>query len=199
MVEPALTHLLRHSEQFITRCRTEPRVALLAGLLLALAAWPSTASAERHGDRTIEDSRHLWATVNVCDPDDPPDSIGPDTIGIRASMPGLRKRREVMYMRFRVQYLSERDDRWHYVQGNGDSRWTKVGRALRRPRQSGRNFRLSPPDGATAIKLRGRVSFVWTRRGRIVRRASVRTTDGHRSRAGAFPRDYSEATCTIRS
>lgn len=170
-----------------------------AGVALTVLAWPSVAGAEVRSSRDDHDSPRVWATVNVCDPDDPPDDIGPDTIGIRASMQGSRARHEVMYMRFRVQYFNDRDERWHFITNGGDSRWTKVGHARSWPRQSGRNFRLSPPQGETSIRLRGRVYFAWTRHGRIVRRAKALTTDGHKSRAGAVPQDYSAAACTIRT
>ncbi len=180
-----------------------PRITIVAGLLLTTIAWPSvTSGAEKRDSKrvpTVEKSRHLWATVNVCDPDDPPHAIGPDTIGIRASMPGSRDGRELMYMRFRVQYLSDRDDRWHNVTKGGDSGWKKVGRARYKARQAGRNFRLSPPKGRDSIELRGKVNYLWRLRGKTVRKAVVLTTKGHRSRAGTYPKNFSAATCTIKS
>lgn len=174
-------------------------MTIVTGLLLTVVAWPSVTSGAVKRATTVEQSRHLWATVNVCDPDDRPEGIGPDTIGVRASMPGSRDGRELMYMRFRVQYLSNRDDRWHSVTKGGDSGWKKVGRARYKARQSGRNFRLSPPSGRDSIELRGRVNFQWRLRGDVVRRAAVLTTKGHRSRAGTYPANFSAATCTVTS
>ncbi|MEJ7797230.1 MAG: hypothetical protein WKF42_01930 [Solirubrobacteraceae bacterium] len=173
------------------------RRAILAGLLLAAVALPIATAGAQKRTPTVEKSRHLWATVNVCDPADPRAGIGPDTIGIRASMPGARDGRELMYMRFRVQFLGEADERWHNVKQGGDSGWTKVGRARYKARQSGRNFRLSPPGGKASILLRGKVSFEWRLKGEVVRRATTLTTKGHRSSAGADPAGYSVATCTI--
>src|SRR4051812_19616933 len=69
----------------------------------------------------VEKSPDLWATINVCDTD-----AHPNTIGIRGSMPGLR-RRAGMWMRFQVQYLAKSDDKWHNIDSNADSAWKKVG------------------------------------------------------------------------
>jgi hypothetical protein len=175
-----------------------PRSPILAGLLLAALALPiASTSAQKRKIPTVEKSRHLWATVNVCDPASPPEGIGPDTIGIRASMPGSRDGREIMYMRFRVQFESDADQKWHNITQGGDSGWMKVGRARYKARQSGRNFRLTPPASKTTILLRGKVNYEWRLRGEVVRKATALTTKGHKSSAGAFPAGYSEANCTI--
>ena len=173
------------------------RIPALACLLLAALALPIASAVAQKKIPTVEKSRHLWATVNVCDPAAPPEGIGPDTIGIRASMPGARDGREIMFMRFRVQYLSDADQKWHNVTQGGDSGWTKVGRARYKARQSGRNFRLSPPANKATIMLRGKVNYEWRLRGEVVRKAVSQTSKGHKSSAGAFPVGFSEATCTI--
>ena len=167
----------------------------VAALLAAIALPLATASAEPAP--TVQQSRHLWATVNVCDPADPPPDIGPDTIGIRASMPGSRDGREIMFMRFRVQFLKDGDQKWHNVVNGGDSGWQRVGFARYKARQSGRYFRFSPPSGKPAVMLRGKVSFEWRLRGEVVRKAAKLTTAGHKSSAGSFPDGFSAATCTI--
>ena len=149
----------------------------------AAAAGQSVASA---------DARSPWATVNVCDTRD-----FPNTIGIRASMPGSRSGREERYMRFVVQYYSRADKRWYRVAAAGDSGYLSIG-AGRRTRQFGRSFRIEPMRGRSVL-LRGRVFFQWRVRGEVVRRASARTRKGHRSNAGDDPRGYSASTCTITS
>ena len=134
----------------------------------------------------------LWATVNVCDTPD-----HPDTIGIRASMPGSRSGREVRWMRFVVEYFSKPDDRWYRVSDGGDSGYLRVGKG-RRPRQFGRSLRIEPPAGERVL-LRGRVLFQWrTESGTVLRRARERTRRGHRSDAGDDPRGYSAANCVVR-
>ncbi len=165
-------------------------------MLLAVVALPAAAPGKVV---TVENSRHLWATVNFCDPDTPPEGIAPNTIGIRASMPGSRDGREIMFMRFRLQYFKDADQKWHNVtSGLSDSGWTRVGFARYKARQGGRYFfSLMPPAGKTSVLLRGKVNFEWRLRGEVTRRASKLTKKGHKSTAGAFPAGYSAATCTI--
>jgi hypothetical protein len=180
--------------------RMSPRPTILAGLLLVAIALPIAAEAaqeKRAATPTVAQSPHLWATVNVCDPADPPPGIGPDTIGVRASMPGARDGREVMFMRFRVQYLKDADMRWHNVTQGGDSGWTRVGLARYKARQSGRYFRFSPPSGKPTVQLRGKVNFEWRLKGEVVRKAAKLTTKPHRSSAGSYPAGFSDSTCTI--
>jgi hypothetical protein len=135
----------------------------------------------------------LWATVNVCDTAD-----APDTIGIRGSMPGSGTAAEQMYMRFGVLYLDPADRRWKQIGASGDSGWISVGSARYRSRQSGRNFVVRPPAQGS-FRLRGEVTFEWRREGRVVRRAVRRTTGGHRGTRGADPANHSAATCRVRA
>ncbi len=185
--------LLRRSSE-ITAPRRYPlamasRPGRLFVVVLALAALPVAAPAARQV-RTVEDSKLLWATVNVCDT-----PAHPNTIGIRASMPGSRDGREVMWMRFQVQYLSSVDHRWHRVRSGGDSGFVRVGPARYEARQSGRSFRFAP--SSAAVLLRGVVTFEWRLKGEVVRRARRRTSRGHASTVGADPRRYSAPTCTV--
>ena len=138
------------------------------------------------------DARDLWATVNVCDT-----SNAPDTIGIRASMPGSRSGREERHVRFIVQYFSRADDRWYNVADGGDSGYLSIGSG-RRTRQFGRSFRIEPLPGRPVL-LRGRVFFQWRVKGEVVRRAVALTHKGHRSNTGDDPAGYSAVTCTITS
>ena len=162
-----------------------PAAAVLSALAL-LSAAPAHS-------RDFQKSRHLWATVNVCDTE-----RNPDTLGIRASMPGLRRNRETLWMRFRAQYFSESAQRWHnFTSGDGtDSGYVKVGRHSRyRARQSGYLFPFTPQVG-DRYRLRGAVEFQWRRRGRVMRNAREVTTHGHRVTV-ADPDGYSAAVCEI--
>ncbi|MBA3748157.1 MAG: hypothetical protein H0W96_11805 [Solirubrobacterales bacterium] len=173
------------------------RTGIVGLLLLAAVVLPiATAGAQRSG---VETSRHLWATVNYCDPEVPADGIAPNTIGIRASMPGSRDGREIMYMRFRLQFLKDSDMKWHNLSSSlSDSGWTRVGFARYKARQSGRYFfSIALPSGKSTVLLRGKVNFEWRLRGEVVRRAVKITSKGHKSSAGSFPEGYSEATCQI--
>ncbi len=163
-----------------------PRTVIIT-LFAAAAVSPGAAQAARAGD-----ARYVWATVNVCDT-----AGSPNTIGIRASMPGVRGDSEAQrYMRFVVQYFSREDSRWYRVAEGGDSGYLRAGGG-RRARQLGRSFRIEPMPGESVL-LRGRVYFQWRVKGRgVVRRSSAVTRRGHRSSAGDDPPGYSAATCTI--
>jgi hypothetical protein len=160
-----------------------------AGLVVLVSALAPIAVAR--AQRSADDSRLLWATVNVCDTE-----RWPDTIGIRGSMPGSADDRETLWMRFRVQFLSTDDNKWHSVPQGGDSGFISVGSARARSRQSGRSFRISPHKGEPVL-LRGVVSFQWRLKDVVTRSESMRTLKGHRSSAGADPPSYTASTCTI--
>src|SRR5918912_3090673 len=89
-----------------------------------------------------------WATVNVCDT-----AKHPDTIGIRASMPGFPKHARLA-MRFRVQYRT--DSGWADVEG-ADSGWRDLGVARGYAVESGWSFTFA--HSAKAVTLRGMVRF----------------------------------------
>lgn len=156
----------------------------LAALAVALAVGPAA-------DGKGLQSRHLWATVNVCD------TIShPNTIGIRGSMPGAANRKEQMFMRFRVQYFRIADQKWHNIRKGGDSGFIAVGPAKYKARQAGRLFVFAPPAGGS-FQMRGRVSFEWRTGARVVHREALLTSAGHRSTAGSDPDGYSSNTCVI--
>src|SRR4051794_31701700 len=150
-------------------------VALLTALIAALPA-----SAAKHRPHSIYKSPLLWATVNVCDT-----QASPDTIGIRGSIPGSGVRGESMFMRFQVQYFSRSEKRWHNIAEGADSGWVAAGSARYRARQAGWSFRFTPPTDGSSHLLRGAVTYEWRKGSKLVRRARKRTTSGHRSAAAA--------------
>ncbi|MCW3040177.1 MAG: hypothetical protein JWM31_2082 [Solirubrobacterales bacterium] len=158
-----------------------------------LAVGVAVLAAPEAGDAAAtKPSSLLWATVNVCDTAD-----HPDTIGIRGSMPGNGVRAQEMYMRFQLQYLATDDDgRWHNIGASGDSGWIDAGSAKYRRRQTGRNFTVRPPESG-AFRLRGAVTFEWRKGTDVVRRARMSTTGGHGNTAGADPRGFSAASCSV--
>ena len=156
------------------------RKTLLA-LALALAVAPSATAAP---------SDHLWATVNVCDTE-----RNPDTIGIRARMPGDGTRRR-MYMRFRTQFYSQDDFSWKYVREGGTSPWVLAGSARFLFKETGYEFRFDPPGAGESYMLRGVVEFQWRRGSRVIKRKRKFTEGGHRTR-GADPRGFSAERCRI--
>ena len=131
-----------------------------------------------------------WATVNVCDTAD-----HPDTIGVRGSQPGSSKG-EQLFMRMRVQYLDESDNEWLYIGAKADSGFFGVGNGNVRRRQGGRNFTVRPPSKGTYV-LRGIVDYEWRKGSTVVRRAQRRTRRGHPDTPGADPKNYTAETCKV--
>ena len=160
-------------------------VTAAACALTALLPAPASAA-------DFQKSRHLWATVNVCDTE-----RNPDTLGIRAQMPGSGRKGETMWMRFRVQYFSLTRQEWHNFTGDGtDSGYVRVARSGRhKVRQSGYMFPFTPQVGDRYV-LRGAVEFQWRKGARVVRNARELTTAGHTPTV-SDPEGYSEASCEI--
>ncbi len=149
------------------------------------ASTPAPSAAER----ALYRSRALWATVDVCNPKDKP-----DTLGIRGSMPSDGHKGDTIYMRFRVQYEEASNKKWVDVAKGADSGFQPVHTAGAAS-QAGRNFQLVPTSGA--FTLRGVVSFQWRHGARVVYATTRPTTAGHESLAGADPKGFSAAMCTI--
>jgi hypothetical protein len=157
---------------------------MIAPLALAAAVTPTAAQPLAH-------SRELWATVDVCSPKNQP-----DTIGIRGSMPGDGHATDVMYMRFRVQYLDPATGKWLDLGQGADSGFLKVGSGAL-TRQAGRSFQLAPTSGKAAFTLRGYVTFQWRKGTTVLETAIKPSSAGHTSLAGADPRGFSAATCVL--
>lgn len=170
--------------------------AALAAVQTATGS-PATAAARSTAGLDVQaaahsplSSRQLWATVDVCDPHD-----RPDTIGIRGSMPGDGNPKDELYMRFRVQYLDPASKQWLYVKQRADSGMLKVGPADV-TRQAGRDFQFTVA-GRPSFTLRGIVDFQWKRGSRVLLGATRVTGAGDKNVARADPKGYSAATCTL--
>ena len=158
--------------------------ALAAVLLLA----PASATA-----RDPTRSRHLWATVNVCDT-----ARHPNVIGVRVSMPGTGRRGDRMLARIQIEWFDVARGAWRSVGRRGDSGTLRVGSGARRVVQSGANFAFRPPRAGSFL-LRGHVRFAWQRGRRAAYQARRVTEGGHgREVRVADPRGHSRASCAIR-
>jgi len=134
-------------------------------------------------------SPNLWATIDVCNASDQP-----DTVGIRGSMPGDKLAGDEIYMRFRLQYVGATGT-WADL-NSGASPFIRVGTA-KAARQDGWSFRLLPGPHKLATTLRGVVTFQWRRGTTVLASLSRPTTAGHESLAGADPPNHTAATCAI--
>jgi hypothetical protein len=172
----------------------------VAGILCLAWSIPTGAlarPAHAHGARRAVDTRallrshELWATINVCDPTD-----RPDTVGVRGSMPGDGQVHDRMFMAFRLQYLNTTTKAWVDLAKATSPSWVPVG-AGASARQGGFSFTLKPMQTKTAVTLRGVVDFQW-RNGKTVRQSAARpSTSAHKSVTGADPAGFSAATCAI--
>jgi opacity protein-like surface antigen len=169
------------------------RLLLRAAPVAAVIAAACASGASAADAPTVDKSPLLWATINICDT-----AKHPDTIGIRASMPGSGKRRERMYMRFQVQYFRESVQKRAPTDATVDSGFKSVGAATFRRRESGWNFSLTPPPEGQTYRLRGVVSFEWRVGKKVVRKAQKRTRAGHEGTYGADPKGFSAAECTVK-
>jgi len=111
-------------------------------------------------------------------------------------MPGDGHTKDVMYMRFRVQYQDPTTKQWLNLTQGADSGFLKVGSAGL-ARQAGRSFQFAQATGKPAYTLRGDVIFQWRRGTTVLQTATEPTTAGHKSLAGADPHGYSAATCAL--
>ncbi|HSZ12417.1 MAG TPA: hypothetical protein VK790_00060 [Solirubrobacteraceae bacterium] len=158
----------------------------LLPIVLALTAAGTPSASER----ALLHSHELWATIDVCNPADQP-----DTVGIRGSMPGDRRAGDRMYMSFRLQYMSA-SRQWVNLGSSASSGFVAVGSGAT-ARQGGTSFELKPVAGRPAVTLRGVVDFQWRRGRRVLVSGAEPTSVGHVSLAGADPANYSAATCVI--
>jgi hypothetical protein len=176
----------------VARSRLICASLLVLGVLLPLPALAASAPTRNgSGRHTLLQSSLLWATIDVCNPSDQP-----DTVGIRGSMPGDGQSHDRMYMRFRLQYFDSATNVWVDLGTSAESGFIAVG-AAKAARQAGRSFKLMPIAGQSAFELRGVVNFQWRRGTSVVQSASRPTTAPHRSFAGADPASFSAATCSI--
>ncbi len=167
-----------------------PAIGLVTSPASARAKTLARTSKPTTIERALLHSHELWATIDVCNPADQP-----DTVGIRGSMPGDKRAGDKMYMSFRLQYLSP-SGQWIDLSSGASSAFAAVGSGAS-ARQGGTSFELKPVVGRPAVTLRGVVDFEWRRGRTIVVSAEQPTTAGHKSLAGADPADFSAATCVL--
>ena len=180
--------VMRRSKTLIASILTLAACTPASALGAASLTIPATATPV---PRSLRLSAQLWATIDVCNASDQP-----DTVGIRGSIPGDHKPHEEMYMRFRLQYLDSSTQQWIDLPNGAESGYVAVG-AAKSARQTGRSFQLVPVAGKPAVTLRGVVSFQWRHGSTVEYTVSRPTTAGHDSLAGADPKGFSAAECPL--
>jgi hypothetical protein len=167
----------------------------LTVLVMSAAASASTPGSAKtpkptQRERALLSSHELWATFDVCDPPNEP-----NTVGIRGSMPGDGQSNQKMFMSFRLQYMNAHK-LWVDVAGTASPSFVAVGSAAA-ARQGGATFDLKPVNGQPPVTLRGVVDFEWRHGKAVVLSATRTSTTGHKSLAGADPANFSAETCVI--
>ena len=169
-------------------------VVLAASAGLGAPAGMASAAAPRGlsqaSTRALSSSHELWATIDVCNPKDQP-----DTVGIRGSMPGDGRAADKMYMSFHLQYMST-SGRWVDLASGASPSYVAVG-GSGAAREGGRSFQLVPVAGMPATTLRGVVDFQWRRGRTVLLRLSRASSAKHQALAGADPAGFSAASCLI--
>jgi hypothetical protein len=152
----------------------------------------------------------LWATVNICDT-----QAAPNSMGVRAGMPGNASR-ERTFMRFRAEYWNPSIQSWAPVADRGVSGWLYAGPARYERRQAGWTFEFAAPPAGETFTVRGVVEFQWRKRlgprpskrvgsqsrgkgsqSRVVRSVTRVTETGISGVHGGDPAGTSKAMCLI--
>jgi hypothetical protein len=172
------------------------RARIVAALTAGAAAVPVVAADARTAQttpsaaqiraavRAAEHSRSLWATVNICDTPN-----HPDTVGVRGQMPSLGFPADLS-IDIQLDYWSFSANK--FMLDPGVSKSVSLGSASSSIVQGGANFRFKPP-----VVLSGTVTFEWKRGGKVIGRATRLTGHGYKHVDGGDPRGYSTATCRM--
>jgi hypothetical protein len=165
-----------------------PALVALLVIILAAAAPASLTSAPtprqiRAAVRNAEHSQNLWATVNICNTRN-----HPNTIGIRGQMPTLGFATKLR-MQFRVEYWSGKA----FTPVPGVSKTITLGPAVHGVYQAGVRFPFAPQAGL----LRGSVSFEWRLGSRRVAHVTRSTRKGHPDADFGDPKRFSSGVCVI--
>ncbi len=181
-------------QRYLHNVLTSPRklaalLALLGATALLGGLVPVTSGSAATHTTPLAQSPELWATVDLCNT-----PHHPDEIGIRGSMPSDGHPHDTMYMRFLLQSLNATTHQWADIGGSADSGFERIGLATN-TRQAGHNFGLTP--STTTFTMRGLVEYQWRRSGHLVHLAARPTSAHHTSLAGAEPKGFSAATCTL--
>jgi hypothetical protein len=170
------------------------RMLVALGALLTLAALPAlaygsrskgpTAAQIRTAIRRAEQSRDLWATVNICNT-----THHPDVIGIRAQMPALGFLARLR-MDLGVEYLADHA----FKPVPTTTRSISIAPVRSGLQQGGITFSFPPHAGY----FRGSATFEWSRDSKLLGRVTVKTSPGHRTADFGDPPGFSSWNCVMR-
>ena len=154
---------------------------VLAAAVMMLAPTGALAKSAAHTD--------LWATVNLCAP-----ATKPGAVGVRVSIP-REKGAPQQWARIRLQWFDGSARAWRLVRSGGDAGWARIGIGTRLV-QGGTTFTFPLPKPGARIVLRGIVDVEWRAGTKVVDRAHMTTTAGHRDSKDR-QRRVSRSSCEI--
>lgn len=157
---------------------------LLAAGTAAAAVGPARIARAVHN---AEQSRSLWATINICDT-----HKFRNDLGVRGQMPTLGFDAS-MFMVVQVNFWSADQHRFLPIQSNLATTRLSLGTNSSGLQQDGAVFPFSAHTG----RLNATVTFIWARGGKIIGQAVRRTTAGHHDAAHGNPPRYSAAQCRV--
>jgi hypothetical protein len=163
---------------------------LLASASPALAQTAPPNPTPSHIQRALKNaarSLHLWATVNICNT-----RHYRDKLGIRAQMPALGFPSQLS-VTIGVDYWSSAQKQFRAIPAFKKQRLV-LGTFSSGDQQGGTTFTFAPHSGL----LRGHVTFVYKRAGKVLGSITRTTTGHHKHVDQAHPPGYSAATCTIK-
>ena len=171
------------------------RIATVLALAIATTTFAATAGAATAGNPTAaqikkaiaraERSKLLWATVNICN-----SNRYPDTIGIRGQMPSLGFA-AWLSMNIQLNYYSTTDNQFIPLPSGG-SHTTRLGRSSVKLQQGGATWNFNKP-----VLLNASVQFVWRRAGKLLGEITETTAAGHPTEQFGSPAHYSAKQCRI--
>ena len=138
--------------------------------------------------RRAEQSRSLWATVNICDT-----RKYHNDIGVRGQMPTLGFS-STLYMVVQVNYWSARQHQFLPIQSRLATTRLSLGSISSGQEQDGAVFPFSAHTGL----LNATFTFIWSRSGNVIGQTVRRTTAGHTDADHGSPPHYSAAQCRIK-
>jgi hypothetical protein len=171
------------------------RAALVTTVLAAavlVAAGPASAAVGpgriARAVRKAEQSRSLWATVNICDA-----RKYRNDLGVRGQMPTLGFS-SALSMVVQVNFWSQGQHRFLPIQSNLANTRLSLGSGADGLQQDGAVFPFSAHTGL----LNASVTFIWTRSGTVIGQTVRRTTAGHSDADHSSPPHFSAAQCRIK-
>jgi hypothetical protein len=160
-------------------------VAAPAALAQAASDGPTPAQI-RTAIQRAESSTALWATVNICD-----SPHYPNTMGVRAQMPGLGFA-AWLSMDVQVNYYSQTQQR--FLPNPYATKLIRLGRVTTTSLEQG-GVKFAFPAGSSP--LNATVHFRWMRSGRLLGETRRQTTAGHPGADFGSPPRFSAKQCVI--